>query len=205
MGFFLLSNGAVASHPLVYAIDASYPVGYADASYPVGYADAAPVKAPKALTLPGYPVTLTAYNAVPEQTDNSPFETASGAYSNPEIVAARSQDLAKELPFGTIIEIDGTDASKKTCGYDIVAPIIGYRVIADTMNARYTDRIDILFSTESNYARKNGGMKNAGMILGICTGITVRVVGHVAINHIPKTQMELAKIVNSDDNALALK
>ena len=45
---------------------------------------AAPAQA-AAPTLPSYPVTLTAYNAVPEQTDSNPFETASGAYSNPEV------------------------------------------------------------------------------------------------------------------------
>lgn len=196
MGFFLLSSGTVASHPLVYAIDASSPVGHVDAT---------PVVAPKMPIVPGYPVTLTAYNAVPEQTDSTPFETASGAYSNPEVVAARSQDMASELPFGTIIEIDGTNASKKTCGYDIVAPIIGYRVIADVMNARYTDRIDILFGTESNYTLASGRTKNAGIVLGICAGVTVHVVGHVSIKNIPKTQIELAKIVKGNDSALALK
>ena len=87
----------------------------------------------------------------------------------------------------------------------MVAPIIGYRVIADTMNARYTDRIDILFSTESNYALANGSVKNAGIVLGICEGITVRVVGQVAIQRIPKTQAELAAIINGKSNALALK
>ncbi len=194
MGFFLLSSGTVASQPLVYAD----PVRHTEA--------AASVKATEMpAVVPGYPVTLTAYNAVPEQTDSTPFETASGAYSNPEVVAARSRNLAEEMPFGTIIEIDGTSASKKNCGYDIVAPIIGYRVIADTMNARYTDRIDILFGTESNYKLSSGVVKNAGMVLGICSGVTVRVVGHVAINRIPKTQAELAKIVNGSDSTLALK
>ncbi len=178
MGFFLLSGG-MAAMPT--------------------YAQAPQMPAPS------YTVTLTAYNAVPEQTDGNPLETASGSYSNPEVVAARSQDLAEEFPFGTIIEIDGTDASKKNCGYDVVAPIIGYRVIADTMNVRYTNRVDVLFSTESNYALKNGGTKNAGVILGICSGVTVRVVGHVAINHIPKTQIELAKIIKGSDSGLAVK
>ena len=148
--------------------------------------------------LPNYMVTLTAYNAVAAQTDSDPLVTASGVYSNPEIVAARSRDLADELPFGTIIEIDATDASTEACGYAIVAPIIGYRVIADTMNARYTDRIDILFSTKSNYTLKDGRVKNAGMVLGICNGVTVRVVGHIDLTHsqqIPRTQVELAKIV----------
>jgi 3D (Asp-Asp-Asp) domain-containing protein len=179
MGFLLFSGGAVAlpAHAM----------------------------APEARALPGHAVTLTAYNAVAAQTDSDPLVTASGAYSNPEIVAARSRDLADELPFGTIIEIDGSNASKESCGYDIVAPIIGYRVIADTMNARYTDRIDILFSMKSNYTLSDGRVKNAGMVLGICGGVTVRAVGHVDINRIPKTQAELAAIVKGGTSALALR
>lgn len=141
---------------------------------------------------PNYTVTLTAYNAVPEQTDGDSFTTASGSYSNSEVVAARSRDLADELPFGTIIEIVGPSVSSNNCGYKIVAPIVGYRVIADTMNARYTNRIDILFHTESNYKMADGKTKNAGTILGICNGASIRVVGHVDVNHIPKTQRELA-------------
>ncbi|MBI2025235.1 hypothetical protein HYT04_00400 [Candidatus Kaiserbacteria bacterium] len=151
--------------------------------------------APSVPPLPNYAVTLTAYNAVPEQTDDDPFTTASGAFSNPEVVAARSRDLAEELPFGTIIEISGPRVPSDSCGYKIVEPIVGYRVIADTMNARYTDRIDILFHTDSNYVMKEGRVKNAGTVLGICTGVTVRVVGHVDISRIPKTQKELASLV----------
>jgi len=160
-----------------------------------------------ALVLPSYAVTLTAYNAVSSQTDGNPFETASGAYSNPEVVAARSRDLAKQLPFGTIIEIDAPTESGGSCGYNIVEPIIGYRVIADTMNARYTDYIDILFSTKSNYTRANGTIKNASSVFGICSGATVRVVGFVDItnsNHLPKTQKDLVALIKSG-SGLALK
>jgi 3D (Asp-Asp-Asp) domain-containing protein len=176
MGFFLLS-GATLALP-------------ASASAP---------------TLPSYAVTVTAYNAVPEQTDDEPLVTASGLYSNPEIVAARSRNLSEELPFGTIIEIDGSTALKTSCGYKVVKPIIGYRIIADTMNARFTDRIDILFNTKSNYTI-DGNVKNAGDVLGICSGATVRVVGFVDlghVSHIPKTQIELASIVKN--GGLALK
>jgi len=179
MGFFLLSGSALA--------------------LPVS------VSAPE---LSSHTVTLTAYNAVPEQTDDTPLETASGAYANPEIIAARSQNLAKKLPFGTIIKIDGNDASGDSCGYDIVKPIVGYRIIADTMNARFTDRVDILFSTKSNYVMANGKTKNAGAVLGICNGATVRVVGFVNLNktrNIPKTQAELVAIVNGTKNSLAFK
>ena len=154
----------------------------------------------------GYVVALTAYNAVPGQTDSSPLETASGAYSNPQIIAARSQDLASELPFGTIIELDGSNTSSgDTCGYSVVAPSIGYRVIEDTMNARYTDRVDVLLDTKATYATTDKGMKNAAQVLGICKGVTIRVVGHVDIHHLPKTQAELAALVGGTKNDLALK
>lgn len=163
-------------------------------------------QAPAAATQPSYIVAMTAYNAVPEQTDGNPYETASGAYSNPEVVAARSQDLADELPFGTIIELDGPVALGGNCGYDAVVSSIGYRVIADTMNVRYTNRVDLLFSTKKEYRTVDKGMKNAAQVFGICKGVTIRVVGHVNINRIPKTQAELVKIVSGrSKNDLAIK
>ncbi len=163
-------------------------------------------EAPKAPAQPSYAVTLTAYNAVPAQTDGDPLETASGAFSNPEVVAARSRDLADELPFGTVIEFDGSAiSSENTCGYDVVAKNIGYRVIADTMNARYTKRVDVLFGTKAEYTTTDKGMKNAAEVLGICNGVAIRVVGRVAINKIPKTQAELSRIVRGIGNELAVK
>ena len=166
------------------------------------------VKAPHSaepVVLPSHTVTLTAYNAVAAQTDENPFETASGVYANPQIVAARSQDMS-DYPFGTIIELDGSNASSTdTCGFSVVAPLIGYRVIADTMNARYTNRVDVLFDTESSFKTSDKGMINAANVLGICKGITARVVGYVNINRLPKTQAELAKIVNGTTGDLAVK
>lgn len=162
-----------------------------------------PVALP-APALPTYAVTLTAYNAVRAQTDGNPLETASGAFSNPEVVAARSRDLADELPFGTIIEIDGADISSgSTCGFDVVAHRIGYRVIADTMNARFTDRVDVLFNTKASYSTTDRGMRNAAEVLGVCKGITVRVVGFVNTNHIPKTQAELIGLVRAGSSLAA--
>jgi 3D (Asp-Asp-Asp) domain-containing protein len=174
---FLLFSGAVSASPSVTATPA----------------------------LPSYAVTLTAYNAVPEQTDDDPLTTASGAYSNPEIIAARSRNLSEQLPFGTIIEIDGPPDSNNSCGYKVVAPMVGYRVVADTMNARYMDRIDILFHTDSNYVMGNGKVKNAGKVLGICPGATVRVVGRVSVNKIPKTQKELAALVNGNADQISIR
>lgn len=162
----------------------------------LGVATKAPVQ-PVAPALPSYTVTLTAYNAVPEQTDGDPHITASGAFSNPEIIAARSVDLVDELPFGTIIELTApTSDPKNTCGYEVVEPIIGYRVIADAMNPRYTERIDVLFGTDANYIMTNGRTKNAGTILGICSGVGIRVVGYVDPRRMPKTQADLAALVH---------
>jgi len=159
----------------------------------VAHADTPPIP-----VVISYQVAMTAYNAVPSQTDGDPFTTASGAYSNPEVVAARSQDLREELPFGTVIEIDGPTNKQNNCGYNVVSPILGYRVIADTMNARFTKRVDILFSTKSNYIRSDGTTQNASTILGVCHGVTVRVIGHLDPKHmsrLPKTQEALATIV----------
>ena len=167
-----------------------------------GASVATPSQAP---ALPSYTVALTAYNAVPEQTSNHPLITASGAYSNPEVIAARSQDFGKELPFGTIIELDGTNiSSKDTCGFDVVKPHIGYRVIGDVLNAIYTKRVDILLDTKTNYTAADGSQINAANVLGICKDVTVRVVGFVDIAHIPKTQSALAALVEKN-NSLAFK
>jgi 3D (Asp-Asp-Asp) domain-containing protein len=173
-------------------------------------ANATTVEAPVAPPVPSGPafeVAMTAYNAVPEQTDGDPTVTASGAFSNPEVVAARSRDLKEELPFGTIIEIEGPTSKQNGCGYDVVSPIMGYRVIADTMHQRFTKRVDVLFDTDANYIMRNGSTLNASHILGVCEGVTVRVVGHLdptRMHKLPKTQAELAAIVSGGEYTLAV-
>jgi len=168
----------------------------------------AAAQAPMALAAPAvqpsYILTLTGYNAVPEQTDDTPFETASGAYTNPQIVAARSQDLRDELPFGTIVAIEGPASNNNGgCNYDTVSEHIGYRVIADTMNARLHNRVDVLFGIEDRYLLPSGRTMNAASLLGACPGTTVRVVGFVKIGKLPQTQRQLAAIV--EGHPLAVK
>jgi hypothetical protein len=123
-------------------------------------------------------------------------------------VAARSQDLKEELPFGTIIQIDGPADDQHSCGYDVVSPILGYRIIADTMNKKFTNRIDVLLSTDANITLANGRKVNASRVLGVCEGVSVRVVGHIdpkRMTKLPKTQAELATLVTGGGNALARK
>lgn len=149
-----------------------------------------------------YTVKLTSYNAVPEQTDANPHITASGASSNPEVVAARSVDLAAALPFGTIVAIEREDADTGKCHFGAVRHLVGYRVIADSMHSRKREQIDILLD-QNDTVLVNGAETNPSVALGICSGATVRVIGKIAVNEIPATQEELRMIVEGD--ALALR
>ena len=153
----------------------------------------APESEPELVATKTLSVSMTGYNAVPEQTDNDPFTTASGAYSNPEIIAARSVDLADELPFGTVIQISQPNASS-TCGFGLVEEFVGLRVIADVMHERMRNKIDVLFDTEST-VRAGGKNMNPARALGLCRGIQIDVVGHIDIAHIPQTQEELRAAV----------
>jgi 3D (Asp-Asp-Asp) domain-containing protein len=158
--------------------------------------------APEFVTLT---TALTAYNAVPSQTDGDPSTTASGAYSNPNVVAARSRDLALTLPFGTVIEVMPTNERSDNCGLNVVGKDIGYRVIADTMNARITNTVDILFATDDQ-TTIGGKAVNTARALGSCTDVKVRVVGKIDISkpsNLPKTQEALAQMVGA--SGLAFK
>ncbi len=147
-------------------------------------------------------VKLTAYNAVPEQTDANPFVTASGAASNPEVMAARSRDLVGELPFGTIIAIERPDYQDPlSCGYDAVEHLIGYRVIGDTTHSRKVAQIDLLMNQEDTVTVKGREM-NPSLALGVCDEVTIRVVGHIKVSEIPTTQAELVEIVTGGRLAL---
>lgn len=142
-----------------------------------------------------YSVSMTAYNAVPGQTDSDPTTTASGAYSNPEIVAARSQDLASELPYGTVIRVEAATTTPN-CGYNAVAGQVGYRVIADAMNARMKNRIDILLNQDQT-VNVGGKQLNPSRALGLCKGVSISVVGHIDVNDMPQTQDELLKMLEA--------
>lgn len=133
---------------------------------------------------------MTGYNAVPDQTDGDPLTTASGSFSDPDVVAARSEDLADELPFGTVISITPSATSSPNCGFDLVDGMVGLRVIADTMNARMHQKIDILLDSDMK-VKVGGKPTNPAKALGVCKDMTIEVVGHVDPKHMPKNQTEL--------------
>lgn len=75
-------------------------------------------------------VIVTAYSSTPDQTDSTPFITASGRRVRPGIVAV-SRDLKGILSFGQIVYLEG----------------LGYFVVEDVMHERWTNRVDIWFPT----------------------------------------------------------
>lgn len=143
---------------------------------------------------------LTGYNAVPEQTDSDPTITASGARSNPDVIAARSSDLAQTLPFGTVIVLEAP-AKSDTCGFEVVDHLIGYRVIADAMHPRKTNQVDVMFDMRDTVQIGVDGQArkatNPAVALGVCD-VSMRVVGKIALKNIPATQSELALLMKSN-------
>ncbi len=156
---------------------------------------------------PIYPtltVKMTAYNALAGQTDSTPDRTSIGAYTNPDIIAARSKDLAAELPYGTVIEVVPTATSTKAdpnCGRDVVHDQIGLRVIADAMNPRIKNTIDILLDHKELV--KVGKIKrNPAKALGMCKNVTIKIVGRISTKKMPKTQDELKLALETQNIAV---
>src|SRR3989338_4095596 len=110
------------------------------------------------------------------------------------VVAARSRDLAAKLPYGTIIKIERTQADTPSCRLSQVEDQIGYRVIADAMNPRITNTVDVLLN-QSKKVWVDGRLVNPALAVGRCAEVSVTVVGSMSISEIPMTQAELATIV----------
>lgn len=84
-------------------------------------------------------VTATAYNSLPEQTDSTPFITASGTHVRPGVLAANF------LPIGTRVKIP------EYFGDQIF-------IVEDRMNPRYYKRLDIWM--ESVVDAREFGVRN---------------------------------------------
>ena len=74
-----------------------------------------------------YKTFVTAYTSRPEETDSTPYITASGTYVREGVVATN------DLPIGTLVRIPSHFGDKI------------FRV-EDRMNAKYTNELDIWFS-----------------------------------------------------------
>lgn len=79
-------------------------------------------------------VTLTAYQPIAAQTDDSPTWTSEGDRTTKHGCAV-SQDLLKNgrVKYGDVLYVPG----------------FGYRVVNDTMNKRHTNSVDLLVFTHA--------------------------------------------------------
>lgn len=90
-----------------------------------------------------YTVTITAYSSSVDETDDTPFITASGTYTRDGVVAANFLSLGSKVK---IPELFGN----KTF------------LVEDRMNKRYTERLDIWFP--SKWEAKKFGKRKAQVI-----------------------------------------
>lgn len=86
-------------------------------------------------------VHATAYNSEAGQTDATPFITATGTRTRPGVLAV-SRDLLRVFPYGTRVRLDDLSGN---------SPWLSGRtfVVEDTMNARFTNRIDLWMGSRS--------------------------------------------------------
>lgn len=92
-------------------------------------------------------VTLTTYNAVASQCDDSPLVTADGTKIDMKKLkkgtikyCAVSRDLLRYIPYGSVIHIEGH----------------GFYEVRDTMNKRFNHYIDILqHKSQKNFKKSN--------------------------------------------------
>ena len=90
-------------------------------------------------------VRATGYSSTPDQTDDTPFITASGTYVRDGIVAANFKINGRRVPFGTLVRIPEIYGEKVF-------------IVEDRMNSRYTNNLDIWFS-ERNLAKEFGSKR----------------------------------------------
>ncbi|GEM_PF-1147248 len=89
-------------------------------------------------------VTMTGYSSTPDQTDDTPFITATGDHVADGIVAANF------LPFNTYVKIP------KLFGDKIF-------IVKDRMNRRYSDRMDIWFPDRASALKF--GLRKAEIVI----------------------------------------
>lgn len=102
---------------------------------PVEMAAIYPQRAPDA-TIDGYSVTITAYASEVQHTDDEPFITATGRTVRPGIIAV-SRDLLRTFTPGAPFDY----------GDRVRLSRLGEFIVDDTMNSRWTKRVDIWVPT----------------------------------------------------------
>lgn len=107
--------------------------------------DSAKEEKPQIKIIKTHIVRATGYSSTPDQTDDTPFITASGTNVRDGIIAANFHLGGRRVPFGTLIRIPEVYGEK-------------IFIVEDRMNARYTNNIDIWFP-ERTLAKEFGSKR----------------------------------------------
>ncbi len=103
-----------------------------------------------------FEVLMTAYNPLPEQTDSTPFESASGKMVK-EGYSAIGKDLEKRFPLGSFVElviVCEIDSKGKCLGSDSSKVGDFFRLkIEDRMHSRKKNQIDIFLMCKEDAIR----------------------------------------------------
>jgi 3D (Asp-Asp-Asp) domain-containing protein len=93
---------------------------------------------------PSLSVRSTAYNSIPNQTDSSPFHTATGARTRYGIIAL-SRDLLRRFPYGSKVTLEDVGSWRSGRGYGKYNVMLKNTVfvVEDTMHPRKRGTVDV--------------------------------------------------------------
>lgn len=114
---------------------------------PIMVAEDAPVAGPDASL--SFLLRATAYNSLPEQTNDQPFITATGARTRFGIIAVSRDLLTQDIPYGSLVRIKdlGNFYNGRNAGhYQPLLDSQGLFIVEDTMHPRKTQQIDLWFA-----------------------------------------------------------
>ena len=129
MIFAPFSDSFIKEASIALKLDESSSTGQYEKSTILEAKTGIPLKYKKISTSRTYERVITAYSSVPEETDDTPFITASGSYVRFGVVAANW------LPIGTAVRIP------EFFGKQVF-------IVEDRMNKRHDDKLDVWFPTK---------------------------------------------------------
>lgn len=115
---------------------------------------------------PTFELRATGYNSLVDQTDSTPFITATGARTRFGIVAVSRDLLGVDLPYGSLVRLTdlGSYYSGRGAGaFQTMLDAQGLFIVEDTMHARKAQQLDVWFA---DYATAvNWGVRRVGVEL----------------------------------------
>lgn len=101
---------------------------------------------------PTFELRATGYNSLVDQTDSTPFITATGARTRFGIVAVSRDLLGTDLPYGSLVrlrDLGGYYTGRGVGAFQALLDSQGLFVVEDTMHARKTQQLDVWFAEYS--------------------------------------------------------